>query len=304
MRPRWRKLFGGEEGGAVLYRNFATQEELDAQYDLESIVPNVDSYAEFYARESEKARAELDYRLDVPFGPTLAEHVDVYPAPGGAQSAPVLVYLHGGYWRSRTSKEFGFVARGPVSRGVATVVVNYALCPDVAIDEIVRQTRAAVVWTYNNAPSLGGDRERIYVAGHSAGGHLTTMLLVTDWEGVYGLHEDIIKGTCAISGLFDLAPFPYTFLQPKLQLTWDQVLRNSPILQVPEWAPPLLLVYGEDETAEFKRQSHDFLSAWKAKGLDAKLLPLPGKNHYDVIDGFLNAESPLCSAVLELIGVR
>jgi arylformamidase len=286
----------------VLYKNFATQEELDAQYNLESVVPDVDSYAEFYARESEEARAELNHRLDVPFGPTLTEHVDVYPAPVGAQNAPVHVYLHGGYWRSRTSKEFGFVARGPSSRGVATVVVNYALCPDVTIDEIVRQTRAAVAWTYNNAPSFGGDPERIHVTGHSAGGHLTAMLLVTAWECVYGLPIDIIKGACAISGLFDLAPFPYTFLQPKLQLNWDQVLRNSPILHVPEWAPSLLLVYGEDETAEFKRQSDDFLTAWKAKGLDTDLLTLPDKNHYDVIDGFLDAESPLCSSILERIG--
>lgn len=287
----------------MLYRNFATQEELDAQYDLESIVPDVDSYAEFYARESEKVRAELNHTLDVPFGPTLAEHVDVYSAPGGAQSAPILVYLHGGYWRSRTSKEFGFIARGPASRGVATVVVNYALCPEVTIDEIVRQNRAAIAWDYNNAGSFGGDPERIYVAGHSAGGHLTAMLLTTDWKGDYGLPGDVIKGACAISGLFDLAPFPYTFLQPKLQLTWDQVLRNSPILHVPERAPSLLLAYGEDETTEFKRQSDDFLAEWKAKGLDGDLLSLPDKNHYDVIDGFLDAESQLCSAVLRMMGV-
>jgi arylformamidase len=285
----------------VLYKNFATQEELDAQYNLEIIVPDVDSYAEFYARKSEETRAELNHHLDVPFGPTLAEHVDLYLAPGGVQNAPVLVYLHGGSWRSRTSKEFGFVARGPASRGVATVVVNYALCPDVSIDEIVRQTRAAIAWAYKNAPNFGGDPERIHVAGHSAGGHLAAMLLVTDWKGVYGFPKDIIKGACAISGLFDLAPFPYTFLQPKLQLTWDQVLRNSPILHLPKWTPSLLLVYGEHETAEFRRQSDDFLAARKAKGLDTDLLTLPDKNHYDVIDGFLDAESPLCSSILEQI---
>jgi len=96
---------------------------------------------------------------------------------------------------------------------------------------------------------------------------------------------------------------PYAFLQPKLQLTWEQVLRNSPILHLPEWAPPLLLVYGEEETAEFKRQSEDFFEACKEKGLPCDLLSLPNKNHYDVIDGFLDASSPLCSAILEGITV-
>lgn len=286
----------------MLYRNFATQEELDAQYNLEQTVPDISLYADFCLQESEKVRAELDHRLDVPYGPTLAEHLDLYPAPGGGQDAPVLVYVHGGYWRSRTSKEFGFVARGPASKGVATVAVNYALCPYVTVDEIVRQTRAAIAWTYKNAAGFGGDPERIHVAGHSAGGHLTAMLLTTDWEGDYGLPADIIKSACAISGLFDLAPFPYTFAQPKLQLTWEQVLRNSPILHVPNDAPPLLLAYGESETTELKRQSEDFLAAWKAKGLDADLLPLPDKNHYDVIDGFLDSGRSLCSAILERVG--
>lgn len=280
----------------MLYRNFATQEELDAQYNLNVMFPDAaSSYETFCERESEKVREDFDHRLDAPFGPMLAEHVDLYP---GGEYAPVLVYVHGGFWCLRTSKEFGFVARGPVSGGVATVVTNYALCPGVTIDEIVRQTRAAVAWVHANAESFGGDPERIHVAGHSAGGHLVAMLLATDWEGEYGLPADIIKGATAISGLFDLAPFPYTFLQPKLQLTWDQVLRNSPILRLPDAAPPLLVAYGEVETDEFKRQSEEFLEAWRAKGLECERLVLPGKNHYDVIDGFLDAGSPLCSAVL------
>ncbi len=283
-----------------LYKDYATQEELDAQYDLEKIVPGAASYAEFYEDESKKVRADLNHHLDVPFGPTLAEHSDIYPAGDGA---PVLIYIHGGYWRSRTSKEFGYVARGPVSMGVATVVVNYALCPSVTIDEIVRQARAAVAWVHTNARSFGGDPERIHVAGHSAGGHLAAMLLGTAWEDVYGLPKDIIQSATAISGLFDLAPFPYTFLQPKLQLSWDQTLRNSPVLHIPDDVPPLLLAYGEEETAEFGRQSEDYLAAWRSKGLEGEMLTLPGKNHYDVIDGFLDAKSPLCSAILKQMGV-
>ena len=286
----------------MLYRDFATQEELDAEYNLTAIFPEAAaSYEAFCERESERVRSELDHRLNVPFGPTLAEHVDLYPA---GETAPVLIYVHGGFWYLRTSTEFGFVARGPVSRGIATVVVNYDLCPRVTIDEIVRQTRAAVAWVYENAQSFGGDAGRIHVAGHSAGGHLVAMLLATDWEGEYGLPDDIIKSATAVSGLYDLAPFPYTFLQPQLQLGWDQVLRNSPVLHIPDAAPPLLVAYGEEETAEFKRQSEEFLSAWKANGLDGERLLLAGKNHYDVIDGFLDAESPLCSAILEQMGIQ
>jgi arylformamidase len=286
----------------MLYRNFATQEALDAEYNLTAIFPEAAaSYEAFCERESERVRSELDHRLNVPFGPTLAEHVDLYPA---GETAPVLIYVHGGFWYLRTSTEFGFVARGPVSRGIATVVVNYDLCPRVTIDEIVRQTRAAVAWVYENAQSFGGDGGRIHVAGHSAGGHLVAMLLATDWEGEYGLPDDIIKSATAVSGLYDLAPFPYTFLQPQLQLGWDQVLRNSPVLHIPDAAPPLLVAYGEEETAEFKRQSEAFLSAWRANGLDGERLLLAGKNHYDVIDGFLDAESPLCSAILEQMGIQ
>ena len=130
------------------------------------------------------------------------------------------------------------------------------------------------------------------------------MLLATDWPGVYSLPADVIKGAVGISGLFDLAPFPYTFLQPKVQLTWDQVRRNSPILHVPDESPPLLVAYGEDETDEFKRQSEDFLAAWKEKGLSGRRLVLPGKNHYDVIDGFLDAGSPLLTGILGQIGLE
>ncbi len=286
----------------MLYRTFATQEELDAQYNLREMLPEATArYEEFCWRESESVRTALDHHLDVPFGPTLAEHVDVYPA---GENAPVLVYVHGGFWCLRTSKEFGFVARGPASRGVATVVTNYDLCPRVTIDEIVRQTRAAVAWAHKNAASFGGNPDRIHVAGHSAGGHLVAMLLATDWEGEYGLPGDVIKGATAISGLYDLAPFPYTFLQPKLQLGYDQILRNSPILHIPDASAPLLIAYGDNETDEFKRQSEEYLDTWKAKGVEGEILILQGKNHYEVIDGFLDAESPLCSAILGQMGVQ
>ncbi len=286
----------------MLYRRFSTQEELDVQYNLRESVPDFPYYAEFFVEQSQKTREQLDCRLDVPFGPTLAEHLDIFL--GAQPEAPILIFIHGGFWHTFSSKEFSFVANGPVSAGVTTVVINYALCPKVSIEELVRQSRAAVAWLYNNAEVFGGDRTRIYVSGHSAGGHLMAMLALTDWEGDYGLPADVIKGGCAISGLFDLRPFPYTYLQPKLQLTWGEVLRNSPLLHVPDEAPPLLVTYGDEETPEMRRQSNDFLDAWRSRGLRVEYLPQPGKDHFSAIDGFLDARSGLCAAILEQMGVR
>ncbi|MGI8649724.1 MAG: alpha/beta hydrolase [Rubrobacter sp.] len=292
----------------MLYRDFATQEEIDAQYNLYNTVPDVEVYARFYQTESDKLRAEMAHESNVPYGPTLDEYVDLYPAPSADADAdgpaPILVYIHGGYWRARTSGEFAFVARGPASEGVATVSVNYSLCPKVKLAEIVRQVRAAIAWIYKNAESFGGDRDRIHVSGHSAGGHLAATLLMTDWPNDYGLPKDIVKSATCVSGLFDLSPFPYTFMQPQLQFSWEEVRLYSPLFHIPEEAPPLLLAYGSQEPDEMKRQSEDFLAAWNEAGLSGERIVLDGKNHYDVIDGFIDAESPLCSATLRGIGLR
>jgi arylformamidase len=285
----------------LAYRNIQTQVELDAQYDAAQIGLDIPTYIDFYATNSAKIREQFPCRLRVPFGSTLAEHLDIFPAT--KPHAPILVFIHGGYWVMLSSKEFSFVAKGSVAAGVTVVVVNYALCPKVTIDEIVRQNRAAIAWIYRNAESFGGDRDQIYVSGHSAGGHLTAMVMATDWEQDYGLPNNLVKGGCAISGLFDLMPFPYTWLQPKLQLTWGEVLRNSPIYHIPEEAGSLIVTYGGEETSEFERQSQDFLAAWKAKGLKGEYLPQPGKNHFTAIDGFLDADSLLCSAILRQMSV-
>lgn len=287
----------------MLYRNFATQEELDAEYNLYNTVEDVEVYADFYMRESENLRSERVHESNITYGPTLDEYVDIYPVPEAEAPSPVLVYIHGGYWRSRTSEEFGFVARGPASKGVATISVNYSLCPKVKLSEIVRQVRAAVAWTHKNAASFGGDPDRIHVAGHSAGGHLAATLLSTEWEKEYGLPKNVIKSATCISGLFDLSPFPYTFMQPQLQFTWEEVRLYSPIFHIPDEAPPLLLAYGSEEPSELARQSRDYLEAWKKNGLRGELLVLEGKNHYDAIDGFLDAESELCARVLRMAGI-
>jgi arylformamidase len=275
-----------------LYRGFKTQEELDHAYDVEKSVPDFLDYALNYVTQSRHARNSLRSRLDVAFGPTRDEHLDLFLCDDA--NAPILIFIHGGYWKFLSSKEFSFIAKGPVACGYHVAVTNYSLCPKVSIDEITRQTRAAIAWVFRNAASFGGDPNRIQLVGHSAGAHQVAMALLTDWPGEYGLPAGLIRRAVAISGLYDLRPFPYSFVQPALQLDWGQVQRNSPLFHLPETSPPLVISYGSEEPAEFIRQSNDFLQAWKGRGLAGELLVQEGRNHFDAIYGLADPQSALC----------
>lgn len=282
----------------MLYRNFASSEEIDAEYDLGQVVGDPSTYFEFYLTESARARAEMDSVLDVRFGPTIEESLDIFPAQDPA--APILLFIHGGYWRRFSKDEFSCVARGPVARGCTVIVVNYALCPKVTLPEITRQCRAAVAWTKTTRMAFNGDRERIYLSGHSAGGHLAARVLCTDWVEDYALPADTVKAAYAISGLYDLSPLRYAFVQPALQLTEDVIRRESPLFNIPAAAPPLTADVGAEESNEFRRQSADYIAAWQAAGLEGCCIEQAGKNHFTAIDEFVDPDSALCERIVAM----
>ncbi len=284
----------------MLYRGFATQAEIDREYDVERMVPDFRPYAEHFIEGSAKARAELTARLDMRFGPTLDEYFDFFPAR--RPNAPLLVFIHGGYWRMLSAKEFSLVARGPVARGMAVAVTNYSLCPKVTIAEITRQSRAAIAWMHRHAQELGIDPERIVVSGHSAGGQQVGMMLSTDWTRDYGLPANTLRGGISISGLFDLEPLRFSWLQPAIQLDQDVIRRESPLHNIPHRAPPQVVTLGGDESSEFHRQSSEYLAAWHSAGLQGRMLDQPGCNHFTAIDGFLDADHPLTEAAFDLAG--
>lgn len=285
----------------MLYRRLGSQEEIDLQYDPVRRVSDplaFDKVIEERVVLAAAARRQIPGQYDISYGPTKIEALDLYPAE--REKAPIVIFFHGGYWFDfrLTRDKYAWVAKGFWPHGLTTVIPDYAVCPKVTIDEIVRECRAAVAWVYKNAGSFGSDKNRIYVTGNSAGGHLTAMLAETDWEGDYGLPADVIKGGCPISGLYDLAPFPYSWLQPKLQLTGAQVLRNSPSFHARPGLPPLLVSWGAEESEEFHYQSESFTEAYRRVGNEAELHPQAGCNHFSAIAGFANPESAFCRKVV------
>ena len=286
----------------MLYRDLATQAQIDAQYNPSLALSDASAPGRHYAQRSALARSQFRHHADVPFGPTRAETLDIFPAdqPG----APVFVFLHGGYWRALSSKDFSAVALGLQPLGITTVVVNYALCPWVTIDEITRQARAAVAWTVRCIANYGGDPTRIALGGHSAGAHLTAMCLQTAWAQDYGLPGDPLAAALLISGIYDIAPLRYSYLQPMIQLDDGVIRRNSPLFAVRPCATPVWVNWGAQETPEFARQAASFHHAWQAAGNRGELSALADADHYRAIHGLEDAASPLSQWLARMLGIK
>jgi arylformamidase len=235
-----------------IYRNF-DQAALDREYSPSSRVGNIMSYIRRYAELSAAAQSQLYVRRGLAYGPSRGETLDFFPAT--RVGAPLHVFIHGGYWQDLGKDESSFAAPAFVAAGAAFVALDYALAPDVSMDEIVRQNRAAIAWLYRHALRLGFDASRIHVSGHSAGGHLVGMLLATDWAREFGVPADVVRGATAISGIFDLEPIRLTYVNAPLGMDAAAAARNSPLHRPPLSRCPLILCYGENETDEFKRQT-------------------------------------------------
>lgn len=279
----------------MIYRGM-DQQALDAQYDLRAAVPGFPAHAIGWAARSEVARSAHECRLDIAYGAAPAETFDLFPAAAGA---PLLVFFHGGFWRAQDKRDFSYPATAFGERGIAFASVNYTLAPVATLDEIVAQSRRAIVFIARNAADLGIDSRRIFVAGHSAGGHLTAMLALTDWHAE-GLAADPIRGGCAVSGVYDLEPIRLCYLNATLGLDAEAAERNSPLRLLATSrapAPRLIFAVGGNETAEFRRQQQEFTAAWQERGLGLEVIAQPGEDHFSIMDRFAAPDSALFQAI-------
>lgn len=286
-----------EATGEAVYLCY-DQAGLDAQYNNRARFPDFSRHFEAWGTWSEATRSRLPCHLDLAFGPGACERLDIFPAerPG----SPLYLFIHGGYWYSLDKADYSYLAEGLRPHGLTTAVNNFGLAPAYDMDEIVRQNRAALVWLWRNAGDYGYDREKIYAAGHSAGGHLAAMLLATDWPS-WGadLPSDLVKGACAVGGIFDLEPIRLSFLNQKLHLSEAQVARHSPQRQRYPQAAPLLLIVAKDESPEFHRQSEEMAALWRGLGYPVDLFVPDGLDHFDVVNQLIDQGCPLVQRQLQ-----
>ena len=280
-----------------VYRGYS-QEELNRQYDASATVPAVEPYFERYLAASEAARSVLRSELSLFYGTGERETLDLFAAP--VQGAPLFAFIHGGYWRRLSKDYFSYVALPIVRAGGACAVLNYSLAPQVTLDEIVRQQREALRWLRINAVLANASPLHIYVGGHSAGGQLAGLLAGTDWEA-QGLEPGFIRGVFGISGLYDLEPVRRSHVNAWMHLDESAAERNSPIKWLPRLTTSLVAAVGGAESDEFKRQTRRYAQTWSEAGMPARVLELPGLNHFSAIFELANAESPLTRALLELM---
>jgi arylformamidase len=244
------------------------QAELDRQLNLRARWPEHPEHLARWAEDSAALRRTLGGETDLAFGPSAGERLDLFVPPGAA-TPPLMVFIHGGY--------------------------------QVSIEEIVRQIRAALAWLYREGGAHGIDPERLFVSGHSAGGHLVGMALATDWPALDpGLPADLVKGGVSVSGVYDLEAIRLSYHQKLVQLDPDMARRMSPLGNLPKSAGPLVAAVGSEETEEFHRQQAAYLAAWRSAGLAAEVVELAGRNHFTAIDALGQPGHPLFATAAAL----
>lgn len=273
---------------------------LDSMYNNRSLVPDYATYFDNWVQASKAARSSQPCKLDVAYGTAPGEKLDVFA--GAAKDAPVMVFIHGGYWRSLDKADHSFVAPAFTKSGACVVVVNYDLCPAVTIPGITMQMVRALAWVHRNIAQHGGNPKRITVVGHSAGGHLAAMMLACSWKAFAAdLPADLVKGAMSISGLYDLEPLRHApNVKDSLKLTPAQVRKASPALLPAPKHRTLYSVVGGIESAEFLRHNQLIQQAWGNKTVPV-CEELPGLHHFSVVDALVQPSHRLHHLAQQLI---
>lgn len=282
-----------------LYNGFR-QDEMEYQYNPRVSVPEFPELAKIRSAQARKVRESAKSWLNVAYGSSPREKLDIYAAE--KSGGPVLVYIHGGYWRSGSKEDNCNFVPTFTTRGATVVLVEYDLCPQVTVTDIVRQTRASVAWVYKNIIRYGGDPSKLFISGHSAGGHLTAIALAHDWQKD-GLPPDLIKGAVATSGVYDLDMVMKISVQAQVRMTPEIAKLHNPFLNPPHVKCPLVVAVGGDEPKGWQQMSKDYFEFCKQNGMQVEYLIEPGANHYTMSEHLLADSRPITQAMIRQMGL-
>jgi arylformamidase len=289
------------EKGPRVWMDF-DQVELDAAYDQSVYAPLIGQIQKRYASSSNETRGRLGAPNRFAYGPTSVEGLDLYPAK--RSNAPIFVFIHGGAWLRGEAKDYAFPAELFVNAGVNFIALDFiavgAANGDIGV--MADQVRRGIAWAYKNAASFGGDASRFYIGGHSSGGHLCGVALVTDWQKDFGLPADMVKGGLCMSGLYDMKSVRLSKRSSYVRFTDEMEQAMSSMRQIDKLRAPIIVTYGTYETPEFQRQNRDFAAAVKAAGKAVELIEAPNYNHFEMCETLGNPYGPNGRAALKLMG--
>ncbi len=258
------------------------QRELDDAYDQACWAPNREHLQKRRRLASERAIARIGQPKRVAYGPTEIEKLDIYQS--NRPNAPINVFIHGGAWRGGYAKDSAYMAEMYLAAGAHLVIPDFVWVQDAggSLITMADQVRHAVTWVYKNATSFGGDPNRLYISGHSSGGHLGGVVVITDWRKDFDLPADIIKGALLISGMYDLKPVRLS--KRSKYVNFDDVTEETLSAQrhIDMINMPLIIAHGTLESPEFQRQSRDFAAAVKAAGKPVEFIVGEGFNHFEM----------------------
>ena len=279
-----------------------TQKELSQQLNVETTIEDLAGYQQEAAMLSEIARKTNPGIRDLAYDEDPLQLLDIF-APVGADGLPVLIDIHGGGWRSGSKNTRSLAAPGINGAGILWVPIDYGLAPDYTIDQIVDHARSAVAWVHKNISRYGGDPDKIFVSGNSAGGHLTGTILMSGWQDDKSLPDHVIKGACVMSGVFDMQALVHAGDGYNDQLGMDLLTAKdySPLFHLPVKGCPLIVAVGEPEPKEFRRQSRVYYEAWISDGYTATEIIVPRAHHFAMSRQLSLPESELFKAVTEMI---
>lgn len=258
-----------------------TLAELEWQYNPRETVPEYMTCLDRFVRLSDDTRTSVRHVTDIRYGEGPKETMDVYPAAD--PDAPVHVFFHGGYWRSQDKRDYAFVARDLNAAGFTVICPNYDLCPDVTVAEITIQAIRCMTFIYQNIVDFNGDRDRISISGHSAGGQIVARLAAHHWED--NLND--ANPFCAavpVSGIFDLEPIRFTSINDDVRLSAATAADNSPMLDAVPHDIKMMVVVGSNESPEFVRQSDAYAAYCGREGLKVPVYKAWGANHFTVLE--------------------